>query len=175
MTEEFAIPLPCQVYNLIGFYSRRLKFLKTCATYIAVLSKKRYTVIAVRILSVVQVGQSPAQADKGCRPCQLLFCLLKYYTIYGIIPKGKNSTDIAFHCRYFLYDIILFIRRFYMPTSEARKRACKKYEQEKIDRIPLRVPRGKKAQIQERAASLNESINAYINRLINEDLAKPDT
>lgn len=23
-----------------------------------------------------------------------------------------------------------------MPTSEARKRACKKYEQEKIDRIP---------------------------------------
>ena len=54
-----------------------------------------------------------------------------------------------------------------MPTSEARKRACKKYEQEKIDRIPLRVPRGKKAQIQERATSLNESIN--------EDLAKPDT
>ena len=62
-----------------------------------------------------------------------------------------------------------------MPTSEARKRACKKYEQEKIDRIPRRVPRGKKAQIQERATSLNESINAYINRLINEDLAKPDT
>ena len=56
-----------------------------------------------------------------------------------------------------------------MPTSEARKRACKKYEQEKIDRIPLRVPRGKKAQIQERATSLNESINAYINRIINED------
>lgn len=31
-----------------------------------------------------------------------------------------------------------------MPTSEARKRACKKYEQEKIDRIPLRVPEEKK-------------------------------
>ena len=62
-----------------------------------------------------------------------------------------------------------------MPTTEARNRACKKYEQEKIDRIPLRVPRGEKAQIQERATSLNESINAYINRLINEDLAKSDT
>ena len=62
-----------------------------------------------------------------------------------------------------------------MPTSEARKRACKKYEQEKIARIPLRVPRGITAQIQERATSLNESINAYINRIINEDLAKSDT
>ena len=33
--------------------NRIYHFLKTCATYIAVLSKKRYTVIAVRILSVV--------------------------------------------------------------------------------------------------------------------------
>ena len=58
--------------------------------------------------------------------------------------KVKIQQILHFTVDIFLYDIILFIRRFYMPTSEARKRACKKYEQEKIDRIPLRVPRGKK-------------------------------
>ena len=32
-----------------------------------------------------------------------------------------------------------------MASSEAAKRAVKKYDQEKIDRIAMRVPKGKRA------------------------------
>lgn len=58
-----------------------------------------------------------------------------------------------------------------MPRSEALIRAMKKYEQEKVDQISLRVPKGKRQLIQEFAAKNQESVNAFINRLIDEALA----
>lgn len=57
-----------------------------------------------------------------------------------------------------------------MANSEALKRAIKKYDQEKIDRISLRVPKGKKEVIQAHAASQGESINAFLQRAIDETI-----
>lgn len=59
-----------------------------------------------------------------------------------------------------------------MPTSDALKRAIKKYDQEKIDRIPLRVVKGKKEMIQDHAAAHGESVNAFLNRAIDETIQR---
>ena len=59
-----------------------------------------------------------------------------------------------------------------MPTSEALKRAKKKYDSESIDRIPLRVPKGKKELIHAHAARCEESSNAFINRAIDETIQR---
>ena len=59
-----------------------------------------------------------------------------------------------------------------MSSSDAVKRAVKKYDQEKIDRIPLRVPKGKKEIIQAHAAQRNESVNAFLNRAIDETMER---
>lgn len=59
-----------------------------------------------------------------------------------------------------------------MPSSDALKRAIKKYDQEKIDRIPMRVPKGKKEVIQAHAAKYGESINAFLNRAVDETMAR---
>lgn len=57
-----------------------------------------------------------------------------------------------------------------MASSEALKRAIKKYDQEKVDRIPMRVPKGKKEIIQAHAAQRGESINAFLNRAVDETM-----
>ena len=63
-----------------------------------------------------------------------------------------------------------------MARSESMARASKKYEQEKVDRVAFRVPKGKREFIQSHAASYNESVNEFLNRAVNEtierDLAK---
>ena len=53
-----------------------------------------------------------------------------------------------------------------MPRSEALDRAIRKYEAEKVERIIFRVPKGKKALIQEYAAQQGESLNAFLNRVV---------
>jgi len=57
-----------------------------------------------------------------------------------------------------------------MASSEAMKRAIKKYEHEKIERISTRVPKGKKAIVQAHADKYGESVNAFINRAIDETI-----
>ena len=47
-----------------------------------------------------------------------------------------------------------------MSSSDALKRAIRKYDQEKIDRIPMRVPKHGK------------SINAILNRAVDETMAR---
>ena len=59
-----------------------------------------------------------------------------------------------------------------MASSEALKRAIKKYDQEKVDRIPLRVPKGKKEIIQAHATKCGESINAFLNRAVDETMER---
>ena len=59
-----------------------------------------------------------------------------------------------------------------MASSEAAKRAAKKYDQEKIDRIAMRVPRGKREIIQAHAQEQGESINAFLNRAVNETMER---
>ena len=59
-----------------------------------------------------------------------------------------------------------------MPQTEAQLKASKKYHQEKLDEIKLRVPKGNKQRIQEHAKSRGESTNAFIYRAINETLER---
>lgn len=63
-----------------------------------------------------------------------------------------------------------------MAMSEAKKRANKKWNEENMkeryDRIQLVVPKGKKDVIQSAAQASGESVNAFINRLIDAELER---
>ena len=59
-----------------------------------------------------------------------------------------------------------------MPRSEAMARASKKYEQEKIERVAFRVPKGHREVIQSHAKHRGESVNEFINRAVNETIAR---
>ena len=52
-----------------------------------------------------------------------------------------------------------------MAYSEAQKKATMKYMKNAYDRIEIKVPKGK---IQEFASSNGESVNTFVNRLIDE-------
>lgn len=58
-----------------------------------------------------------------------------------------------------------------MALTDAQKRARDKWLTEKVEDIRFRVPKGKKAIIQEHAAKLGESVNAFINRAVDEAIA----
>lgn len=59
-----------------------------------------------------------------------------------------------------------------MALTDAQKRARDKWLTEKVEDIRFRVPKGKKAIIQEHAAKLGESVNAFINRAVAEAIAR---
>ena len=64
-----------------------------------------------------------------------------------------------------------------MPElSDAKKRANKKWNdanlKERYDHIHLVTPRGRKEKVQAFAAGKGESLNSYINRLIEDDMKK---
>ena len=59
-----------------------------------------------------------------------------------------------------------------MALSEARKRANNKYIAKAYDQIITRVYKGQKEQIQEFAESQGLSLNAYINKLIADDMGE---
>ena len=59
-----------------------------------------------------------------------------------------------------------------MPRSESMDRAIKKYEQEKVDRVIFRVPKGVKEQIQEHAEKQGESLSAFLNRAVRETIER---
>ena len=60
----------------------------------------------------------------------------------------------------------------YKGQTPARRKASEKYRTEKIDTILIRVPKGKKAIIQEAAAKKEKSLNQYIVDSINDALEK---
>lgn len=61
-----------------------------------------------------------------------------------------------------------------MAISESKKRANKKWNDEnmnvKYDHIHLVIPKGKKAELQEHAANQGESLNAFVNRAIDNQI-----
>ena len=59
-----------------------------------------------------------------------------------------------------------------MSSPEAVRRAVKKYNDEKVERIPMRVPKGQKEMIQAHAASMGESVNAFLNRAVKETMER---
>ena len=63
-----------------------------------------------------------------------------------------------------------------MPATDAQRRARDKWLNEKVETINVRVPKGKKAVIQDYAASHGESVNGFINRAVDEAMEqKPKT
>lgn len=62
-----------------------------------------------------------------------------------------------------------------MPRSDAMDRAIKKYEQEKVDRIIFRVPKGMKEQVQAHAEKQGESLSAFLNRAVLETIDRDKT
>ncbi len=59
-----------------------------------------------------------------------------------------------------------------MPLSEARKRANAKYNQKAYDRIEVKVKKGEKEKIRLYAEANGESLNAFINRALNEAMGE---
>lgn len=51
-------------------------------------------------------------------------------------------------------------------ASSAQKKATRKYISEKTDEVQVRVPKGKKAEYMKLAAAQGQSLNAVINRLL---------
>lgn len=59
-----------------------------------------------------------------------------------------------------------------MAVSKAQQRAVNKYVKSNYDEVKLRMPKGKKDVIHAHAAQQGESVNAYINRAIDEAMQR---
>ena len=57
-------------------------------------------------------------------------------------------------------------------TSEAQKRAIRKYMTDKCDRLELLLPKGKKAEIKRFAENNGESMTSFIIRLIDDAILR---
>jgi len=58
-----------------------------------------------------------------------------------------------------------------MPMTDAQRRAREKWL-EKVEEIKFRVPKEKKERIQLHAAERGESVNAFLNRAVDEAMAR---
>jgi len=56
--------------------------------------------------------------------------------------------------------------------SKAQQRAVNKYVKNNYDRVNVTFPKGKKAVIQQHAEATGESVNAFINRAIDETMER---
>ena len=61
-----------------------------------------------------------------------------------------------------------------MATTKASQRAVNKYMKENYDRVNLTMPKGKKDSVQAHAEARGESVNAFINRAIDEAMERDD-
>lgn len=59
-----------------------------------------------------------------------------------------------------------------MPTTKAQQRAVNKYMKENYDEIKVRTEKGQKDRIKAHAEARAESVNAFINRAIDETMAR---
>ena len=59
-----------------------------------------------------------------------------------------------------------------MPASKAQQRAVAKYMAANYDEIKMRMPKGKKDAIRAHAESRGESLNAFINRAVDETMER---
>ena len=59
--------------------------------------------------------------------------------------------------------------------TEAHKRARNKWLIEKVEEVKFRVPKGKKETIQQHVAQTGESVNAFLNRAVDETLERDNS
>ena len=62
-----------------------------------------------------------------------------------------------------------------MAISDAQKRAVAKYNAANYDRVELRLEKGQKDIVKVHAEAHGESINAFINRAINETMERDNS
>lgn len=58
------------------------------------------------------------------------------------------------------------------PASKAHIEATKRYEDKAYDKFLMRVPKGKKSELQAHAAEHGESLNGFVNRAIDETVKR---
>lgn len=61
-----------------------------------------------------------------------------------------------------------------MPVSKSNQKAVNKYVKNNYDRINVTMPKGKKDDIKTHAEKRGESVNAFINRAIDETIRRDD-
>lgn len=61
-----------------------------------------------------------------------------------------------------------------MATTKAQQKAVHKYVKSNYDRMELTVPKGRKEEIKAFAAAQGETVNSFINRLINEAMGSKE-
>jgi len=59
-----------------------------------------------------------------------------------------------------------------MAIRESQRKAVAKYNAANYDRVELRLPKGKKSPVQAHAEAQGESLNAFINRAIDETMER---
>jgi predicted HicB family RNase H-like nuclease len=62
-----------------------------------------------------------------------------------------------------------------MPYTEAQKRASRKYNEKTYDRLEITVNKGHKEKIKAFATNNGESLNGFVNRIINEAMGVENT
>lgn len=85
---------------------------------------------------------------------------MPYISLDGICPLRYSLCRKNWGCRY----------AFFRSSQ-----ACdKEYDQEKVDRIPVRVPKGKKEMIHAHAEQMGESVGAFLNRTVDETVERDE-
>ena len=59
-----------------------------------------------------------------------------------------------------------------MPASKAQQKAVSKYMKENYDVYQIRMPKGRKAEIKAHAEARGESLNGFIGRAIDNQIAQ---
>ena len=59
-----------------------------------------------------------------------------------------------------------------MPATKAEQAAVHRYVKKNYDRLELTVPKGRKEQIKAHAEERGESVNAFINRAITQQMER---
>ena len=122
-------------------------------------------------------GSSTSQVHGSSHlPCTAVVLFSVISIIYQVPDFNCHDTQLfsLFFMHYVTPDIstVILLGDNDMASSEAAKRAVKKYDQEKIDRIAMRVPKGKREVIQAHAQEQGESINAFLNRAVDEAIER---
>ncbi len=60
------------------------------------------------------------------------------------------------------------------PVSKSQQKATHKYIKKTYDRVELLMPKGKRERVRQFAAENGESVNSFVNRLIDEAMAQKE-
>lgn len=82
---------------------------------------------------------------------------------YNVATMGVEAAIKKLPCSY---------RRYVMAVPKANQRAVNKYVKNNYDRINVTMPKGRKDEIKAHAEGRGESVNAFINRAIDETMER---